>query len=205
MCLPFRIDDRDLRNDMYLFHRTAVCLVVLLAVAACTPPNSTSPDPSGVPSGVDASRSQEASTPSPDPVDNAAEKSVEAYLGMWDSYVEAAVTSDWQSPHLSRFATGTALTTLTQGLHAAHDKGHVARGEPTLHPRVSSVDPVGRLVKAIVTDCGDSTNWTSQRADNGAPVVEEPDGRRRIDAVVEKQGDGAWKVTDFGVHEVGSC
>jgi hypothetical protein len=71
MCLPFRIDDRDLRNDMHLFHRTAACLVVLLAVAACAPPNSTSPDTSGVPSGVDASRSQEASTPSPDPVDSA--------------------------------------------------------------------------------------------------------------------------------------
>jgi hypothetical protein len=201
MCLPFRIDDRDLRNDMYIFHRTAVSLVVLLAVAACASPNSSSLDSSGVPSGVDASRSPEASTPSPDPVDIAKQKSVDAYLGMWDTYVEAAVTADWQSPHLSRFATGIALTTLAQGLHSASDKGLVARGAPVLYPSVSSVAPA----RVIVTDCGDSTNWTRQRAENGAPADEEPGGRRRINAVVEKQADGSWKVTDFGIHQVGSC
>ncbi|WP_245887540.1 hypothetical protein [Umezawaea tangerina] len=189
---------------MHIFHRFAVSLVVLLVVAACTPSNSTSSESSGTSGGMDASRSQEASTPAPDPVDIAEQKSTEAYLGMWDAYVDASATSDWQSPHLARFATGTALSTLTQGLHTAYDKGLIARGEPVLRPSVSSVEPVGNPTKAIVFDCGDSTNWTSQRADNGAPA-DEPGGRRRINAVVEKQADGSWMVTDFGVHEVGSC
>lgn len=199
MCLPLRIDDHQLRNDMYAFHRTATAILIALLVTACSAPSPESVESAGVP--VDTS----APSATLDAVDGAEQKSIEAYRGMWDAYVEAAATSDWRSPYLSRFATGTALTTLTQGLHTASDKGLVSRGQPLLQPSVISVEPQGTPTKATVTDCGDSTGWTQQRVDNGAPADVEPGGKRRINAVVEKQVDQSWKVVDFGVHEVGSC
>ena len=32
-----------------------------------------------------------------------------------------------------------------------------------------------------------------------------PGGRQLINAIVEKQADGSWKVSDFGVHDTGTC
>ena len=199
MCLPFRIDDHRLRNDMHAFHRLATAIVFALLVTACSAPSPESVESTGVP--VDTS----APSATLDAIDGAEQKSIRAYHGMWGAYVDAAASSDWRSPQLSRFATGTALTTLTQGLHTASDKGLVSRGQPVLHPSVISVEPKDAPTKAIVTDCGDSTAWTQQRVDNGIPADEEPSGRRRINAIVEKQVDESWKVVDFGVHEVGSC
>ncbi|NUT51407.1 MAG: hypothetical protein HOV94_29505 [Saccharothrix sp.] len=124
---------------------------------------------------------------------------------MWLNYAEAAKTSDWQSPQLGQFATGTALSTMTRGLYGDHYKGVVSRGQPVLNPSVSSAEPSDAPTKIVVTDCGDSTNWTRHYADTGQPADDEPDGRRRIDAVVEKQVDGSWKVVEFGVQEVGTC
>ena len=56
-----------------------------------------------------------------------------------------------------------------------------------------------------ITDCGDSTNWLKYRKDNGMLADDVPGGRRLIKATVEKQSDGTWKVSDYGVHEIGSC
>jgi hypothetical protein len=139
------------------------------------------------------------------PADAANQQATRAYLGMWRSYAEAATTSDWRSPKLTEFATGAALTTLTRGLRAASDRGVVSRGYPVNNPTDVSVEPVGSPSKVTIIDCGDSTNWTQHRADNGVVVTGEPGGRRRINAIVEKQTDGSWKVSDFGVQEVGSC
>ncbi|MGW4115280.1 hypothetical protein ACWEFJ_30770 [Actinosynnema sp. NPDC004786] len=129
---------------------------------------------------------------------------MDAYRGMWLSFAEAATTSDWRSPKLAEYATGTALTTLSRGLYGDHYRGVVSRGQPVLNPSVSSAEPAQAPTKVVVTDCGDSTNWTSHYADSGQPA-DEPGGRRHIDAIVEKQADGTWKVVEFGVHEVGTC
>ncbi|MEV0675884.1 hypothetical protein AB0I60_05100 [Actinosynnema sp. NPDC050436] len=145
------------------------------------------------------------STYTPDSADEAKKSALDVYRAMWLSYAEAAMTSDWQSPKLGQFATGTALSSMTRGLYGDHHKGVVSRGRPALNPSVSSSKPAGTPTKIIVTDCGDSTHWTRHYADSGQPADEEPDGKRRINAVVEKQTDGSWKVVEFGVQEVGSC
>ncbi|MET8763061.1 hypothetical protein [Lentzea sp. NPDC004782] len=56
-----------------------------------------------------------------------------------------------------------------------------------------------------VTDCGDSTNALKYRKDSGQLADDVPGGKRRITATVEKQADGTWKVTDFGVLDLGTC
>ncbi|WP_394617380.1 hypothetical protein JNUCC0626_48620 [Lentzea sp. JNUCC 0626] len=94
---------------------------------------------------------------------------------------------------------------MSQSLYRDNTRGVVTRGEPALTPSVHSFEPHDAPTKVIVTDCADSTNALKYRSDNGQLVDNTPGGKRRINAVVEKQADATWKVTDFGVHEVGSC
>lgn len=205
MCLPFRHHDQDLKDDMKIFHSTATTLVVLLFAVACGPSTSDPTELSGLPVELDGSLPPQTSTPPPDAVDEAGERGVQAYRQMWTAYATAGTTADWQSPELGRHATGKALSTLTRTLFGYHERGIVMRGQPVLNPMVSSVEPAGAPTKVIVSDCGDSTNWAKLYADTDEPADGEPGGRRHINAVVDKQDDGTWKVTDFGVHEVGTC
>jgi hypothetical protein len=124
---------------------------------------------------------------------------------MWEDYAVAAETSNWQDPRLGQHATGIALTNITRGLYTDKTNGVVSKGRPKLDPSVLSMEPPTAPIKVIVTDCGDSTDWIQYRADTGEPADDSPGGRREINAIVEKQADSAWRVTDFGIHEVGSC
>lgn len=178
--------------------------VVLLAVAACTTGTASIAGSSNAHTPATASSPQTSST-TVSPVDVAKQAALTAYQGMWEDFAAAATTSDWQSPRLSQHATAYALSTMSRGLYADHYNGLVSRGAPVLHPSVSSVDPLGNPTKVIITDCGDSTRWLKYRADNGQLADNTPGGHRLINAVVQKQPDGSWKVTDFGVHDLGSC
>ncbi|UJW32633.1 hypothetical protein L3Q67_02245 [Saccharothrix sp. AJ9571] len=129
------------------------------------------------------------------------QQAIAAYLGMWNDMAVAGETSNWQDPRLGRNATSIALTNITRGLYTNQTKGLVSKGRPVNAPRVLTAESG----KFVLEDCGDSSNWLLYRADTGALSDEEPDGRRHINAVVERQPDGAWRVTDFGIHEPGSC
>jgi hypothetical protein len=137
--------------------------------------------------------------------DRASREALAAYRGMWADFVAAGVTSDWQSDELGRHATGIALTNLSRGLYADSYNGLVTRGEPVLDPRVTSVEPADDPTTVRVTDCGDSSGWLKYRADTGARANDSPGGRRMITAVVERQSDGSWKVSDYAVRDLGSC
>lgn len=173
----------------------AVATSFAAGCAASTDPTSPPPGPT----------TQPPVTSQPTAEEIAREEALAAYQGMWADFVEAGATSDWQSPSLGRYATGVALTNLTRGLYADSVNGLVTRGEPVLSPEVSSVEPSGDPTRAVVTDCGDSRQSLKYRQSDGRPVNAGSGGRRLINAVVERQPDGSWKVTDFGVQELGSC
>ena len=205
MCLPIRHLDQDLGNDMTIFHSTAVSLVVLITLIGCSPSAPSQPGEPGAMAGVDASSPPRASTPASTPADEAARFGVESYREMWRVYAAAGTTSDWRAPDLSLYATGTALSTLTRALFGNHERGLVTRGEPRVAPSAMSVEPAHDPVKVTIADCGDSSGWTKHHADTGQAVEDEPGGRRRIDAVAERQADGSWKVSGFAVQAVGTC
>lgn len=184
---------------------SSIVLAVLL-VAACS---SGSPSDSAAmsagqtsagPTSPSGSRSSAAT-----PADVASRQAIAAYLGMWEDMAVAAETSNWQDPRLGRHATGVALTNITRGLYADKANGLITKGQPKNAPKVSSVEPPSGPIKVIIADCGDDSQWQHYRLDNGQPANDGPNGRRQINAVVEKQQDGVWRVTDFGIHEVGSC
>lgn len=183
--------------------RVVLSSLSLAFFTACSTGNSLS-SPSGASSPAEVPPATVPSTALP-AEDKAKNDALTAYRGMWSSFIEAGRASDWQSPKLGQHATGVALTNLSRGLYADHYNGLVTKGEPVLDPTVSSVEPAGDPKKVIVSDCGDSTNWLKYRADNGQLADNEAGGRQAINAIVEKQTDGSWKVSDFGVHDVGTC
>ncbi|MHA6631117.1 hypothetical protein ACU61A_37265 [Pseudonocardia sichuanensis] len=176
-------------------------------LAGCSIGDPVSPIPPPGPSS-DAAPSPVPESPgveSESDADRASRDGLAAYEAMWQDFAEAGLTSNWQSPELGRHATGIALTNLSRGLYADSYNGLVTRGEPLLDPRVTSVEPVDDPTTVRVADCGDSSNWLKYRVDSGARANDSPGGRRMITAVVERQSDGSWKVSDYAVRDLGSC
>ncbi|USX56437.1 hypothetical protein [Lentzea sp. HUAS12] len=139
------------------------------------------------------------------PLDAARDNATNAYRQMWSDFAAAGTTSDWQSPRLGQHATGIALNKLSQSLYGDNYRGLITKGQPVLRPSVTALEPAGDPTKIVITDCGDSTNWLKYRKDNGVLADDKPGGRHLISSTVEKQADGSWKVSDYGVHDVGSC
>lgn len=183
-------------------------VMAALVVAAC---GSGSPARSySQPTTITSDPSTSMPSPSPgstlgSPADTANQDATAAYLGMWADFTAAARTSDWQSPQLARYAADEALSVLSRGLYADHYNGLVTKGEPRLHPLVSSVDPPGAPTTVVISDCGDSTHWLKYHAQTGALADHEPGGKRAITATVEKQPGAGWKVTGLAVKAVGTC
>ena len=147
--------------------------------------------------------SQSPSSQSPE--QEAKDAAVEAYEQMWADMAQAAETSDWRASYLPDHATGDVLQTITGSLYADHRNGVVTRGEPVLHPTVTSAEPSQDPTTVMIEDCGDSTNWLKYEEGTDQLVDDEPGGRQAIEAEVKRQDDGEWRVTRFGVWEVGSC
>jgi hypothetical protein len=141
-----------------------------------------------------------------DPVAVAEQAALEAYRCMWAAYDAAgrAPAANPDDDRLEQCATGDALQALVRGLTSMRDDGRVIDGEVALSPEVMLLEPEDSPVRAQVRDCGDSTNWLTVDLDTGE-VTDDPRGRRLIVADLEDVGGGVWKVTLFGVREIGSC
>ncbi|WP_173071055.1 hypothetical protein [Phytohabitans houttuyneae] len=98
-----------------------------------------------------------------------------------------------------------ALTALQGALRGFRQMGQRTQGAPTLAPAVAGRSNAarGRPATVEVVDCVDTTRWLVY-ARNGELVDDEPGGRRKVGATVTETG-GVWKVTLFGVREVGTC
>jgi hypothetical protein len=127
----------------------------------------------------------------------------QAYLGMWQAYVAAARTANYQAPGLDHYAAGGALSTLTSGLYQEHQQSNVTLGQPVLHPVVTVVRGSGRdVTQANVIDCADSSHWLNYH--NGKPIADQDLRRRHIVATLQPF-DGIWKVTYLNVGRAGTC
>ncbi|MFC9916635.1 hypothetical protein [Streptomyces sp. NPDC127197] len=80
--------------------------------------------------------------------------------------VQAAKTSDWNSPQLAQYATGDALSAILRGMYADHLNGLVTKGEPKNDPKVTSATPAANPTTVMISDCGDSTHWLKYRQDS---------------------------------------
>ena len=128
----------------------------------------------------------------------------QAYLGMWQAFVAASRTADYQSGALAHYAAGGALSVLTHGLYQNYRNGIVTRGPAVLHPAVTVADgSAGSTVQADVTDCADSSHWLDYY---GREAGRRP-ARRDAAAIIARLQpfNGSWKVTYLIVGKEGTC
>lgn len=175
----------------------AVLGCTAFALAACSTGTTSAPSGTKAPSAAPTSTNSVA--------EQAKVQALAAYRGMWQDFATAGTNSDWQSAQLGRYSTGTALNNMHKALFADHTNGVVTKGSPVLNPAVDSIDSTASPTKITVKDCGDSTHWLKYRTSDGQPADDSPGGRRLIYANVQMQSDGSWKVSDYAVHDVGTC
>ncbi|MFV2021703.1 hypothetical protein [Micromonospora sp. LOL_023] len=144
------------------------------------------------------------SAPSQDPRGAAENAALDAYRGMWAAYAKAGLTANPDEPDLSRFASDGALETLRRGLAAYRGKKQVLKGEYVLNPQVAEVVLTSSPATVTITDCIDDSSFLVY-TQSGEPINDVPGGRQAARATVTNLDVGGWKVTSFGVQDVGSC
>ncbi len=182
--------------------RRLAMVALALAATSCTPKPAPSPSASTPPVSL------RSPSPSPAPTDPrvaAVQDAVAAYRGMWQAYETVAQNPDPQQSDLARYATGDALRTMTNGLQSLKNQGLEGTGSVTHSPRVTEVSPVNSPTQVSISDCMDTSASHIVRASPGPAYSDSPGGRRLCLATVQRQGDGAWRVTGFGVRAVGTC
>ncbi|MFI1996825.1 hypothetical protein [Actinoplanes sp. NPDC020271] len=185
-----------------------MALTLTALLAACGKGSS---PPVELPTSGSSAPAAGTSSPSPPPPSSAApltpdearEQALAAYTGMQDAFEKAGRTSDPDDPDLRKYTTGAALDLFTTALAKRKKEGVVSRGDTINHAKVTSVSPAKAPTAAVVEDCMD-TRGTALYKSNGDPVSSEKGGFRLALADL-KLANGAWKVTQLAVREVGSC
>jgi hypothetical protein len=143
-------------------------------------------------------------SPSTSPTLSPGDQALAAYTGMWQAAAKASLTSDPDAPDLRRYAQDDALKLLVSALAADRKSGRVAKGRPTLAPRVTSVKPVDAPTTVAIRDCLDDSNWLEVRKSDGKPVDKVPGGHHDVTAKVVTTTAG-WKVSSFTLKAAGTC
>jgi hypothetical protein len=129
---------------------------------------------------------------------------IAAYRGMWKAFVEAAKTSNPDSPELRTYAQGNALKAIISSLITDRERKSVSKGDVKLNPKVTALKPnAGAPATATITDCVDATQWLEYKVDGGL-WDNEPGARHRTTATV-KSSNGTWRVDSFTLRGGGTC
>lgn len=185
-----------------------IAVAVIAGLAGITACTSTHQRPATLPTATTttstaASPSPPSPTPTAETPDSAKQHAIDAYVGMQNAFLEASKRGDPSFPDLAKYATGQALSLLTNGLKSYQAKGLLGRGQASYHPRIQSLAPPGAPTKASVIDCMNTSDTSLYKA-NGEPYQDDPGGFRLVLADVQRL-NGVWKVTSVGVRAVGTC
>jgi hypothetical protein len=176
---------RILRREMW-----AMAAAVTVMLTGCDAPGS---EPSPSPSAMAATAVGPA---------EAAQQAIATWQGMWRAYVKAGLTANASEPDLARYAADRALATLVDGLESYATKGQILKGDLVTNPEVADVSPSINTSTVTIADCLDTTAFLVYEDDELAD--DEPGGRRSAMGTVTLLSDG-WRVTSFGIQEVGTC
>ncbi|WP_459754500.1 hypothetical protein [Streptomyces sennicomposti] len=133
-------------------HATALIVASsLLALAGCSDSDSdTSSKPSPTPTSV---------SPSPSSTAGAEDAAViAAYTSSWDAQTAAYAKASSAGTDLKKNTTLRALFDIESDLSAMRKAGQVTTGKPVINPKVVKVTG-GKIPKATLTDCVDTTHW----------------------------------------------
>jgi hypothetical protein len=135
-------------------HATALLLAGgLVALAGCSDSGTDASPPK-------PSRTQTAS-PSSSPSSTAESEDaavIAAYTSSWDAQTAAYSKASSAGTDLKKNTTLRALFDIESDLTAMRKAGQVTTGKPVINPKVVKVTD-GKIPKATLTDCVDTTNW----------------------------------------------
>ena len=166
----------------------------LLALAGCSDSGSdTSSKPSSTPT---------AASPSPSSTVDAEDAAViAAYTSSWDAQTAAYSKASSAGTDLKQTTTLRAMFDIEHDLSVMHKAGQVTTGKPVITPKVVKVTD-GKIPKATLTDCVDTTHWILIDKASKKPV---PLPTTRLikyvsTATLEKWGT-KWMVTKLTAQE----
>ncbi|MFF4829427.1 hypothetical protein ACFY20_42300 [Streptomyces sp. NPDC001312] len=167
----------------------------LVALAGCGDDTSSSQDK--------AKGTASASAPAPStPVATSAPASADpgapieaAYRHYWAAKVAANAKARVQGTQLKKYAVADAYAAAEAEVNWLNAKGFVTTGQPTLSPRVTSVDLQREMPRGSVTDCTDVSQWKVVKASTGQEVTL-PKGRRTkyVTKAVAEKWYGHWVI-----------
>lgn len=191
---------RPIRSGGDAVRRLALLCGATAVLAACGP-GSPAPAPSTAPA---TAATSPASSSAPPTAGKGAATALDAYRGMWKTYVDASRIPDPQYADLAQYTHGDALKVFVDGLTSMQRDGLVGQGDVTLHPKVTTVRPNASPPNVDVEDCVDTSKTRLVKKD-GSTYEDTPGGRQSAKATVSRLGDTTWKVTSFALQSAGTC
>lgn len=188
--------------------RTAARVVVVastFAAASCSGPDSSQPaDRISPPATTSAQTPTDTSSPASVAEAQAAEAALAVYRSYWNAVVEASKIPDPRYPDLEKFAADRALANEYSTLLLLERQGIVYTGEPTLDPKVASVE-LATSPLVTITDCIDSTNWQPVYKASGSSAAA-PGQLARVPGTAEARPYGnGWVITNSTADRSRTC
>ncbi|MCX4598265.1 hypothetical protein OG819_54985 [Streptomyces sp. NBC_01549] len=176
-------------------HATALLLAgSLLALAGCSDSDTdTSSKPTSTPTAV---------SPSPSSTVDAEDAAViAAYTSSWDAQTKAYSKASSAGTDLKKNTTLRALFDIEHDLEVMRKAGQVTTGKPVINPKVVKVTD-GKIPKATLTDCVDTTDWilTDKASKKPVPLPTTRLIKYVSTATLEKWGK-SWMVTKLTAQE----
>jgi hypothetical protein len=140
--------------------------------------------------------------PDPDAADKAAVLSAYRAMNAAEEHTYATAKLD---PDLSRYATDHALTDIKLTLLAQQDAGTVMKGTVTHSPRVTAIDTAEDPLKAIVTDCADSTHYNEFDAKTGKMTPYNGSRRHVVTSTAMRSPTGSWRFYTSVIDRARTC
>jgi predicted lipid-binding transport protein (Tim44 family) len=176
-----------------------VALVMLLALTACT----SKPKPTATPTPNASLHAPSPAASSPDPRAEV-QKALAAYTNLLNAFTAASNSGTTDTTELAKYATGSALQVLSNGLTDNKTKGLHTQGTPVIDPpHVTQIAPTNDPTTVTVAGCVDDTHWQLYNS-SGQLVDSGPSGPRPTSAQIDRSG-GVWKVSSLAIQGVGKC
>ncbi|MFF3326930.1 hypothetical protein [Streptomyces sp. NPDC002889] len=159
----------------------------------------------------DSKPSQGVSTPAPatssaDP--QAAEKAavLKAYEGLTAAEARTYATAKLD-PELEKYAAHKALSDIKVTLFYHQQQGTVMKGDVTRKPDVTALNTESEPLKAVVTDCADSSRYDEVNAKTGKVKELKSPGPRRhvVTATAQRSKSGAWVFYTYTIERGRTC
>ncbi|MFF3128926.1 hypothetical protein ACFVRD_43365 [Streptomyces sp. NPDC057908] len=138
---------------------------------------------------------------------DAAEKTavLAAYRGMSAAEVRTYATGKLD-PELIRYADHRALADIKSTLFWYQQQGTVMKGEPKRTAEVTALDTESTPLKAVITDCVDSSGYDKVEKDSGKAAAS-PSGPRRhlVTSTAQRSRTGPWKIYTSTIERGRTC